>query len=138
MRSVLIVDDEVGVRESLKMILNNDYEVFLAKNAVEAFCQIKEHTPDVILLDIILPDLDGLKILERIKQNDPNIIVIMVTATKTVSTALEAKKLGAYGYVTKPFDIDELRQIIIRSLSAKDSFTSTGSHQLRDQLTIAE
>jgi DNA-binding NtrC family response regulator len=119
MRSVLIVDDEIGARESLKMILKNDYEVSLARNAEEAFSKIKEHSPDVILLDIILPDLDGLKVLERIKQNDPNIIVIMVTATTTVKTALEAKKLGAYGYVTKPFDIDELRLIITRSLSAK-------------------
>jgi len=119
MRSVLIVDDEIGARESLKMILKNDYEVFLAKNAEEAFSQIKEHSPDVILLDIILPDLDGLKVLERIKQNDPDMVVIMITATKTVKTAAEATKLGAYGYVPKPFDIDELRLIIIRSLSAK-------------------
>jgi DNA-binding NtrC family response regulator len=119
MRSVLVVDDEIAVRECVKMILKNDYEVFLAKNAEEAFSQIKEQTPDVVLLDIILPDLDGLKVLERIKQNDPNITVVMVTATTTVNTALEAKKLGAYGYVTKPFDIDELRLIITRSLSAK-------------------
>jgi putative PEP-CTERM system response regulator len=118
-RSVLIVDDEVGARESLKMILKHDYEVFLAKDAEEAFLKIKEHTPDVILLDIILPDLDGLKVLERIKQNDPDIIVIMITATKTVKTAVEAMKLGAYDYVTKPFDIDELRLIITRSLSTK-------------------
>jgi DNA-binding NtrC family response regulator len=119
MRSVLIVDDEIGARESLKMILKNDYEVFLAENAEEAFSKIKEHSPDVILLDIILPDLDGLKVLERIKQNDPDMVVIMITATKTVNTAVEAMKLGAYDYVTKPFDIDELRLIITRSLSAK-------------------
>jgi DNA-binding NtrC family response regulator len=118
-RSILIVDDEVGARESLKMILKHDYEVFLAKDAEEAFLQIKEHTPDLILLDIILPDLDGLKVLERIKQSDPDIIVIMITATKTVKTAVEAMKLGAYDYVTKPFDIDELRLIITRSLSTK-------------------
>ena len=119
MRSVLIVDDEVGARESFKMILKNDYEVFLAKDAEEAFLQIKVHSPDVILLDIILPDLDGLKVLEKIKQNDPDIIVIMITATKTVKTAVEAMKLGAYDYVTKPFDVDELRLIITRSLSTK-------------------
>ena len=118
-RSVLIVDDEVGARESFKMILKNDYEVFLAKDAEEAFLQIKVHSPDVILLDIILPDLDGLKVLEKIKQNDPDIIVIMITATKTVKTAVQAMKLGAYDYVTKPFDIDELRLIITRSLSTK-------------------
>jgi DNA-binding NtrC family response regulator len=118
-RSILIVDDEVGARESLRMILKNDYEVFSAKDAEEAFLQIKAHSPDVILLDIILPDLDGLKVLERIKQNDPDIIIIMITATKTVKTAVEAMKLGAYDYVTKPFDVDELRLIISRSLSTK-------------------
>ena len=59
MKSVLIVDDEVGTRESVKMILKNDYEVLLAKDAEEAFQQIKVHSPDIILLDIILPDLDG-------------------------------------------------------------------------------
>ena len=118
-RSVLIVDDEVGVRESLKMILKKDYDVFLAKDAEEAFLQIKEHSPDVILLDIILPDLDGLKVLERIKQNEPDIVVIMITATNTAKTAVEAMKLGAYHYVTKPFDNDELRLIISRSLSEK-------------------
>ena len=118
-RSVLVVDDEVGARESLKMILKSDYEVFLAKDAEEAFLQIKVHSPDVILLDIILPDVDGLKVLERIKQSDPDMIVIMITATKTVKTAVEAMKLGAYDYVTKPFDIDELRLIISRSLSTR-------------------
>jgi DNA-binding NtrC family response regulator len=118
-RSVLIVDDEVGVRESLKMILKKDYDVFLAKDAEEAFLQIKEHSPDVILLDIILPDLDGLKVLEKIKQNEPDIVVIMITATNTAKTAVEAMKLGAYHYVTKPFDNDELRLIISRSLSEK-------------------
>ncbi len=118
-KSVLIVDDEVGARESLKMILKSDYEVFLARDAEEAFLQVKVHSPDVMLLDIILPDVDGLKVLEKIKQSDPDVIVIMITATKTVKTAVEAMKLGAYDYITKPFDIDELRLIINRSLSTK-------------------
>ncbi len=119
MRSVLIVDDELGTRESLRMILKNDYEVFLAKDAEQAFYQIKEHSPDIILLDIILPDLDGLKVLEKVKQRDPDSVVVMITATKTVKTAVEAMKLGAFDYVTKPFDIDELRLIISRSLSTQ-------------------
>jgi len=119
MRKVLIVDDELGTRESLKMILKKDYEVLLAKDAEEAFIKIKEHSPDVVLLDILLPDLDGLKVLERIKQNDPEIIVIMITATKTVKTAVEAMKLGAHDYITKPFDLDELRLIVSRSISTK-------------------
>jgi DNA-binding NtrC family response regulator len=118
-RRILVVDDEIGTRESLKMILKNDYELFLAKNAEEAFLQIEEHPPDLILLDIILPDLDGLRVLEKIKQGKPDAIVIMITATKTVKTAVEAMKLGAYDYITKPFDIDELRLIVNRALSTK-------------------
>jgi DNA-binding NtrC family response regulator len=88
MHRILIVDDEVGARESLRMILKTDYEVFLAKNAEEAFAQLKEHMPEVVLLDIILPDLDGLRVLEQMKKRDPDLIVIMITATKTVKTAV--------------------------------------------------
>jgi PleD family two-component response regulator len=65
--SILIVDDEIGARESLKMVFKDEYEVLLARNAEEAFLQLKEQVPDIILLDILLPDLDGLKVLERMK-----------------------------------------------------------------------
>ena len=119
MKTILVIDDEVGARESLRMILKTDYTVLLAKDAEEATLQIREYSPDVILLDIILPDLDGLKLLERIKRKEPDTIVIMITATKTVKTAVEAMKLGAYDYVTKPFDVDELRLIISRALSTQ-------------------
>ncbi len=103
MKSILIVDDEIGARESLKMVFKDDYEVLLAKNAEEAFRQMKEQGPDVILLDILLPDLDGLKVLERMKREDPDAMVVMITATRTIKTAVEAMKLGAHDYVTKPF-----------------------------------
>ncbi len=130
MRSVLIVDDEIGVRQSLKMLLKNDYEVFLAQNAEEAFSQIKEHSPEVILLDVTLPDLNGLKVLERIKQDDPDVIVMVMTGTiMTEKMVLEAKRFRAYGYVTKPFDINELRLIIAESLSGKALFDFTRNHQ---------
>lgn len=131
-KTVLIVDDELGTRESLRMILKNDYEVLLAKNAEQAFSQMKEHSPDLILLDIILPDLDGLKVLEKIKQKDPDSVVVMITATKTVKTAVEAMKLGAFDYITKPFDIDELRLIISRSLSTQALKKEV--HYLREEI----
>lgn len=118
-KSILVVDDEIGTRESLKMILKSDYQVFLAKNAEETFQQLETHPFDLILLDIILPDMDGLRVLEKIKQKDPEQLVIMITATKTIKTAVEAMKLGAYDYITKPFDIDELRLIISRALSTQ-------------------
>jgi putative PEP-CTERM system response regulator len=119
MKSILVVDDEVGARESLKMILKGEYQVLLAKNAEEAFRQIHAQIPDVVLLDLILPDMDGLRVLEKMKQTLPDQIVIMITATKTVKTAVEAMKLGAYDYITKPFDVDELRLIVNRALSTR-------------------
>lgn len=123
MTSVLIVDDEIGVRQSLKMLLKNDYEVFLAENAKETFSQVKEHSPRVILLDITLPDLDGFKVLERIKQDHPNTIVIVMTGSiMTDEMVLEVERFKAYGYVSKPFDINELRLMIKQSLIAKGSF----------------
>jgi two-component system response regulator AtoC len=118
-KSVLVVDDEVGARESLRMVLKTDYDVSVAKDAEEAFQKIGKNLPDVVLLDIILPDMDGLKVLERIRQKDPDAIVIMITATKTVKTAVEAMKLGAYDYITKPFDVDELRLIVNRAISTQ-------------------
>jgi len=138
MRSVLIVDDEIGVRESLKLLLRNDYEVLLAKNAEEAFSQIKEHSPEVILLDVTLPDLDGLKVLQIIKQDNPNVIVIVITGIMTMEMDFEAKKLGAYACVAKPYDIHELRLIIAQSLPAKALFTSTSKHHLPDYLTFED
>jgi len=119
MKSILVVDDEVGARESLKMILKGEYQVALAKNAEEALRQVHAQIPDVVLLDLILPDMDGLRVLEKLKQTLPDQIVIMITATKTVKTAVEAMKLGAYDYITKPFDVDELRLIVNRALSTK-------------------
>jgi Nif-specific regulatory protein len=118
-KTILVVDDEIGTRESLKMILKSDYQVFLAKNAEETFQQLETQPFELILLDIILPDMDGLRVLEKIKQKDPEQMVIMITATKTIKTAVEAMKLGAYDYVTKPFDVDELRLIISRALSTQ-------------------
>ena len=118
MKSILIVDDELGTREYLKMILKNKYVVFLAKDAEEAFPQIQQHPPDIILLDTTLSDPDSLQVLQRIKHNNPDIFVVMVTATKTVKTAIEAMKLGAHDFVTKPFDIDELHLTINKFLSA--------------------
>ena len=132
MKSILIVDDEIGARESLKMVFKDDYEVLLAKNAEEALRQMKDRVPDVILLDILLPDLDGLKVLEQMKREDPDAMVIMITATRTVKTAVEAMKLGAYDYVTKPFDVDELRLIVNRSLS--NQALQKEVHYLRERI----
>ena len=114
-RKVLIVDDEPGVRESLRMVLKERYEPMPLASGEEALAALAEMRPDVILLDVMMPGLDGLVVLERIKAQDPRIPVLMLTATKTVKTAVHAMKLGAFDYVTKPFDVEELLIIIERA-----------------------
>ncbi len=117
MSKILIVDDEVGVYESLRMILKKDYDLSWAANAKEAMRLFQEHNPRLILLDIIMPGVDGIEILTAIRESNKSVPIIMLTATKMVKTAVDAMKKGATDYVIKPFDIEELRLIIARALA---------------------
>ncbi len=115
---VLIVDDEAGVRESLRLILKDRAEVALAASGEVALATAAVQAFDVILLDILMPGMDGLEVLERIRALARVPQVIMLTATKTVKTAVQAMKLGAFDYVTKPFDVDELLVAVERAAHA--------------------
>jgi len=111
-RRVLIVDDEPGVRESLRMALKDGYEPIAVASGPEALRTLAAMPVDVVLLDIIMPDMDGLQVLEEMRARHPNVPVIMLTATKTLKTAVAAMKLGAFHYLSKPFDVDELRALL--------------------------
>src|SRR5439155_23438122 len=89
-------------------------------DAHEGLDQFRREPPNLILLDVILPDSDGLTLLQTIRAEDPHIPVIMLTAMKTVKTAVDAMKMGAADYVTKPFDLEELRLIVAKALAAED------------------
>jgi DNA-binding NtrC family response regulator len=115
---VLIVDDEKSVRESLRMVLKDRYEILVAASGEEALASIGDETVDVVLLDIIMPGLDGLEVLERLKEQLLSPQVIMLTATKTVKTAVTAMRLGAFDYITKPFDVDELLLVVERAVES--------------------
>jgi DNA-binding NtrC family response regulator len=115
---VLIIDDELGVRESIRMILKDRSDVICAASGEEGLSRIEERPVDVVLLDILMPGIDGLEVLERIQDRGSAPQVIMLTATKTVKTAVRAMKLGAFDYVTKPFDVDELLLIIERAVQS--------------------
>ncbi|MGH7253593.1 MAG: sigma-54-dependent transcriptional regulator, partial [Nitrospiraceae bacterium] len=119
-KRVLLVDDEEGIRTSLKMILEPTYEVICAADAHEGLDLFRREPPNLILLDVILPDSDGLTLLQTIRSEDRDIPVIMLTAMKTVKTAVDAMKMGAADYVTKPFDLEELRLIVAKALAAED------------------
>lgn len=116
---ILIVDDEAALRDSLRFLLSSKYELFFASHGKEALDLSAKVVPDLVLLDMRLPDISGMDILKQIKETDPSIEVIMVTAVNTVSRAVEAIKLGAYDYVTKPFDIEAIQEIIYKVLEKR-------------------
>ncbi|MFO0773959.1 MAG: sigma-54 dependent transcriptional regulator [Nitrospiraceae bacterium] len=119
-KRILCVDDEPGVRRSLKLVLEPTYEVLQAADAHEGLDLFKKEAPHLVLLDVMLPGMDGLAVLERMQQEDKSVPVIMVTGTKAVKTAVDAMKLGAVDYVSKPFEIDELRIIVGKALETQE------------------
>ena len=118
MKSLMIVDDELSVRESLRMALGKDFRATLASSGEEALKLLDEAEPDLILLDIIMQGMDGLQVLKRVRQINRRLPVVILTATQMIRTAVEAMKLGATDYLTKPFDLDELRLVIDKCIEA--------------------
>lgn len=117
MNTILVVDDEKNLRYLLKNALASEHaEIFTASTGIEALEKIDEIIPDLILLDLILPDINGIQILKRIKKKYPEIIIIIMTAFEEVRSAVEAMKNQAYDYICKPFDVEEIRLIVHRAL----------------------
>ena len=106
---LLVVDDEAGVRQSLQMVFNKTYRMIEASSADQAIQKVTDEKPDAVLLDIMMPGSDGLAVLKQIKSIHPDCQVLMLTGLNTARTAFAAKGTGAFDYVTKPFDVDELR-----------------------------
>jgi DNA-binding NtrC family response regulator len=114
---ILVVDDEHLIRWSLEQNLKKQgYEVFTASNGEEALKLAQEEQPDLILLDIQMPGLTGLEVLEKVKETDEDIAVIMITAQGGLETAVTAMRMGAYDYINKPFNLDELAIVIRKAL----------------------
>jgi DNA-binding NtrC family response regulator len=106
---ILIVDDEENMRRVLSQLLTqNGYTVYTAANAKEALNTFRKHDVELVITDLVMPGVSGLVLLSKLKEIDPSIPVIMVTAYGTVDSAVEAMKTGAYDYVLKPFDNDEI------------------------------
>lgn len=110
--NILVVDDEPSMRESLSMLLKEKYRVATAPDGKSALTTIEKEPFDLVLLDMRLPEVDGLTVLRQIKEIDQTIDVIMITAVKTVANAVEAMRRGAYDYITKPFDIEALESLV--------------------------
>jgi DNA-binding NtrC family response regulator len=135
--SILIVDDEESVRDSLyNWFIEDRYSVECAENAKEALSILELHPFDIILADIKMPGMDGLEMLKRIKTLRKESIVIIMTAFATIDTAVQALKDGAFDYVTKPFDPDDLSHLIRNA--AKQIDLSVENEFLREKVVSLE
>lgn len=132
--NILIVDDNKDMQFNLTSILEDEhYSVECAGDGREAIDKVKEFEPDIVLLDIRLPEIDGLKVLEEIKYFKKEIQVIMLTAFGDIKSAVKSMRLGAFDYVTKPFDTEELLLIISKALESLNLNKEVIS--LRERLT---
>jgi signal transduction histidine kinase len=111
-RTLLVVDDELGPRQSLHMVFKDDYEVLLADGGEQALELVRDHPVDGAILDIRMAGMSGVELLGRLKEHDPCIEVIMLTAYETIETARQAIKHGACDYLTKPFDLETMRAAV--------------------------
>jgi DNA-binding NtrC family response regulator len=117
---VLVVDDELSVRESMKMILNGRFDVLTADSGYGALELVKQKEFDVVVLDIRMPPgMSGIDVLRHIKEVEESPEVIMVTAYASLETAKDAVKLGAYDYIEKPFEMEDFREIVHKGVERK-------------------
>ena len=114
---ILVVDDEFLLRDSIRIVLEKEgYEVFTAADGEEAMEQLEAGLPQVVISDIKMPKTDGIELLKTIKSEHPEVEVVMLTGYPTIEAAVNAIKLGAYDYVTKPFKISSLNLTLAQAL----------------------
>lgn len=118
MKTVLIVDDQPGIRLLLKEVFSKEgYQAVTAGSGIEAFEKVQEKLPDLVLLDMKIPGMDGIEILKRLKKSHPCTHVIMMTAYGELDLIRESMNWGAECYFTKPFDVFEVRDAVNRLLA---------------------
>jgi DNA-binding NtrC family response regulator len=117
MARILVVDDEIVICDVLKEFLTlKGHEVHTALNGRTAIAKVKTERPHIVLLDILMPGMRGLKVLQEIKRLDPRIAVIMITGVMNKDVAKTAISLGAYDYITKPVDFEYLETVLIAKI----------------------
>jgi len=121
MNKILVVDDQKTVCYSIQRLLQSEgYDVLTASNGTDALSIINHKKPDLVIMDVRMPEMDGLEVLGKIKESHPDVQVIMMTAFSTTEKAIQAMKLGAYDYLTKPFDNNGLLIRVNGAIKARD------------------
>ncbi len=129
-KQILVVDDEPNLRRVLSAQLARDgYDVHTAEDGEQALITLGEHHIDLVITDLKMPKLDGMQLLRRIVELEPELPVVMITAHGTVDNAVEALKTGAFDYITKPFDQSEVRTIVRKALRTRDLAETDASHR---------
>ncbi len=137
--NILVVDDEEAIREVVSTMLESKgYHCTAVGNGRAAQTEIKSHPPDLVLSDMIMPEMDGIKLLEWLRQYDPEVPVIMVTAIHDISTALEAIRRGAYDYILKPFEKDQLFLGVDRALQHRRLILENRTYQRNLEQLVEE
>jgi FixJ family two-component response regulator len=153
---ILVIDDEETMRDSCTQVLTKEgYRVEVASDGRTGLSKSQEVAPDLVLIDLKMPGMSGIEILDALREMDPTIVPIVITGYATVTSAVEAMKEGAYDFLPKPFTPDELRLIVKRGLEKrrleletaalraekermKRNFVTLVSHELRSPLVVAE
>lgn len=118
--TVLVSDDEPSVRSLLSDVFNKEgYHVLVAKNGQEALTSFRKYSPDLILLDVRMPVMDGIETFKAIRRENQDVLIIMITAFGTIETAVQAMKMGAFDYIVKPFNLEELKVVVKKALEIK-------------------
>ncbi len=132
--TVLVVDDELGPRESIRAILKPDYQVLVATEGEQAVHLVEQQSVDVVLLDLRMPGLSGMRVLEKIKAIDPAIEVIVVTGYASYDTVLEGLRLHAFDYIPKPFNVPHLRETVKRAAIQRYAYQLRAKERAEQQL----
>src|SRR6202022_2256879 len=137
--NILVVDDEEAIREVVSTMLESKgYHCTAVQNGRFAQDQVKRAKPDLVLSDMIMPEMDGIKLLEWVRQYDPEVSVIMVPPIHDISTALEAIRRGAYDYILKPFEKDQLFLGVGRALQHRRLVTENRNYQRNLEQQVEE
>jgi len=128
-KTLLIADDEPNIRRVLQAIFVKDgYEVQVAENGVKALEWASANPVSLLITDLIMPDMNGVELIQKVKQKHPDSVAIVITAYATIKTCVDAMRYGASDYITKPFDMDEIRAVVKRAVArAAEAQSPTGS-----------
>ena len=135
--SILVIDDEVGMREGCRRVLvPKGFQVTTAEHGVEGLRKLRDGRFDLVLLDVMMPGMSGLEVLDRIHEHDPNIVCVMITGFATVDLAAQAMKQGAREFLAKPFSSDELLEVVHRGLDQRQRLLALQRQREQEEESI--